>query len=1034
MTLAPADYQRLVPFGLESVSDCSVNLEIILESIQTLQNNKFITTATDTTHDLSSSPFFLLNSAKTHVDSLSSLPVNAFRSLSSYAKLIAALIPKSTDGNTLADALQAAADQFPVIDEGQVATTSKAATEALSTASGPVGTSALKAKRVKLLLKAAMLPSKPGAPGPPNQIEDVTFLSVIADCLEPVTGSLDLTDTAAQTKLFTLSGVVITPANLQKTFAQIKNANQAEALKIVQSWNTFESNLNAASSLFDQASFGVDTLVRALASSKIGMNNVSAEISRFRQSLDTSPDDYEKISQDVVAAWKIIDTNLQAFITLATQGLSSRVSIKLSKNAGRKMQHSAHHPYSVMALSANEMGAGTAPASSQEPTPSDVKDNFGPPSYIDTLLADLGPEAGKVNEALSSFLEIPYINALKVTTKNGEETDLRSQVLAIRQKYLALQARSIPIVRDISAYGLLSEALLPRVNQPGGVPLDTFLEQNTILVMRHGQKAKAIADETNQLKQEFQDILDMLQENLKEVLRQIETQEHALEEAEKEYKYEWITAMIDGILTLAFAGGAILALCLGAAPLAGKLAIDAGLTAYSMIVSAIKADGLAKVISNLRKSIEAAKESKTRLETVIPIFSNMVSMMQKIGGAWDLISTNLDEVQSVYTVWTNPKLFTPPYIELTMEAWENVRKGVQVYVDTVVGTKSPDAVKSNMVFAMAKTHIAKQNQSHDATRPPSYRADSVVSSTVKVASFEENDTKLAFRTLMATTSSDEVNAFFSAPTLRGHPVNPNDLQRLGSGWQEVAQSLQRVGLDDLASNCQGIASSIADYTLPATRQAVMKLLDFARKQPQVPTLPVSEADWQLFYNSRVQSLADGKTDTVFVDTNLRDLQTRAQNVYSFTQAKTSELEFQIEQIRRQEADLQAQRDSKQNMLSNILGGIFGSLFPIPGIDVITRAIAELTTAITNATSSRIEKTNQVQVLHNTINVLGSSRQQLGDMFKSSSDIALFWADMTTQTSTAADLWQPLSFMKELEIDLYKTTWNAVVTSFASWEQ
>ena len=52
-------------------------------------------------------------------------------------------------------------------------------------------------------------------------------------------------------------------------------------------------------------------------------------------------------------------------------------------------------------------------------------------------------------------------SALKVTTKQGQETDLRSQVLDIRAKYLGLQQRSVPIARDISAYALISEVSAP---------------------------------------------------------------------------------------------------------------------------------------------------------------------------------------------------------------------------------------------------------------------------------------------------------------------------------------------------------------------------------------------------------------------------------------------------------------------------------------------------------------------------------------------------------------------------------------------
>ena len=41
--------------------------------------------------------------------------------------------------------------------------------------------------------------------------------------------------------------------------------------------------------------------------------------------------------------------------------------------------------------------------------PEDVRANLGPPSYLETLLADIGKEKGKINEALETFLTLPYV-------------------------------------------------------------------------------------------------------------------------------------------------------------------------------------------------------------------------------------------------------------------------------------------------------------------------------------------------------------------------------------------------------------------------------------------------------------------------------------------------------------------------------------------------------------------------------------------------------------------------------------------------
>ncbi|KAK3680474.1 hypothetical protein B0T22DRAFT_536924 [Podospora appendiculata] len=1051
---AAADYARLAPFGFESVGDTTVNLQIILDCLTSLRADGLVALASSQgVTDPTKSPLTLLSTASTNVSTLSRLPIDAFRAVSSYAKVATTVLPTVTDATELSNTLETAAGRFPAIDVTQAQTVSKTAIDAISTASDPIGTAWSKAKILKRFFKA-----------PSGDLKTAVLLSTVADFVKPIAGEVDITTADGQNKILSLTGLVISQKNLSKSFVDINASDPTEATKIVKSWTTFEGKLATATSSFNQASFCIETYGRALTNVVTAMTNVAAGIAQFRRSIgQAAPDTWQKSLQDVVATWNIIDGNLQAYITLVTQGPTAALA------AFRTAAAPAPHMLSMM--------AANAASEPETPTPADVRDNFGPPSYVDTLLADLGPKAGKINEALGDFLALPYVNALKVTTKQGEETDLRSQVLAIREKYLSLQARSIPILRDINAYALVSEALLPRVNQPGGVQLDTFLEQNVILVMRHGQKAKAIAAETRVLQQEFQDILDTLQGNLKDVLKQIEDQESALEEAEKEYKFEWISAVIEGIITLAFAAGAVAALLLGAAPLAGHLAIHAGVAAYEMIKSAIKASGLATIISNLRKSIEAAKETQKQLETIIPIFTSIINMMEQIGDAWDLITASLGRVQDVYQVWANPKLFTQPYIQETLDAWASVRRGVQSYIDVIIGApttvdpgkdsgganNTPTAlVKANTALFFSLSAAAPAANGHHPSRKRSH-------------SLNAKDSKLALMTIMAVNSSDEINSFFSAPTLRGRPISPGDLEALAAGWQRIAANLRSVAQDPLAADCETVATAITTRTVPATQRAVATLLDFARKQPQVPTLPVSEADWQAFYDSRVQALAIGRTTTEFVDAGLRDVQNQARNVYDFSRARVMELRDQIAEYERQLADLQRQRDEKNNLLSQLLGGLFGGggLFgvaaprgisslgfgfpgipglpsipgipgipgiPIPGfpggganpVDVLRQAIDAINNAINGVTSSKVDATNVMQAVEHTLSVVEQSQNDLGGLARLSSDVALFWADMTTQTTTAADLWQPLHMMQSLEIDLYKTTWAAIVTSFSAW--
>lgn len=41
-----------------------------------------------------------------------------------------------------------------------------------------------------------------------------------------------------------------------------------------------------------------------------------------------------------------------------------------------------------------------------------VNDKFGPPSYLETLLADIGTKKGRIVEGLTSFLTLPYVKSV----------------------------------------------------------------------------------------------------------------------------------------------------------------------------------------------------------------------------------------------------------------------------------------------------------------------------------------------------------------------------------------------------------------------------------------------------------------------------------------------------------------------------------------------------------------------------------------------------------------------------------------------
>ncbi len=69
-----------------------------------------------------------------------------------------------------------------------------------------------------------------------------------------------------------------------------------------------------------------------------------------------------------------------------------------------------------------------------------------------------------------------------------------------REKYLQLQLDTLPVARDLAAYAVLQQTLLPFVKRDdqanpaaGDIPLSIYLETNTPLVSGYVQSATALS-------------------------------------------------------------------------------------------------------------------------------------------------------------------------------------------------------------------------------------------------------------------------------------------------------------------------------------------------------------------------------------------------------------------------------------------------------------------------------------------------------------------------------------------------------------
>lgn len=95
-------------------------------------------------------------------------------------------------------------------------------------------------------------------------------------------------------------------------------------------------------------------------------------------------------------------------------------------------------------------------------------------------------------------------------------------------------------------------------------------------------------------------------------------------------------------------------------------------------------------------------------------------------------------------------------------------------------------------------------------------------------------------------------------------------------------------------------------------------------------------------------------------------------------------------------------------------------------------IAQLTGVLRQINDSLRNIGSRLDNLHRALDTVNGCLDNVKGFFTTTANMSLFWSDLTTQTTLAADLWGPMQHMKEFEVDLYKATWITVINAFQGW--
>ncbi|KAK7031104.1 hypothetical protein VNI00_013709 [Paramarasmius palmivorus] len=318
-----------------------------------------------------------------------------------------------------------------------------------------------------------------------------------------------------------------------------------------------------------------------------------------------------------------------------------------------------------------------------------VKKVLNPPNDAKAQLDKLADNTGKIIDQFDQLLQQPFVEQLTCTDPQDPEGKKKTSIYAMttyyRSQYLQLQLDTLPVARNLKSYAETQKALLPFVKVgkdvgPSDVDIKTFIDTNQPLVQGFKKEAATLADRHTKLKQSWDLAINAVQKSIKECNENIDKWQKSVDDMTEEKKKSILYAALLGAgALLAFAAAAFLPggmlAALGIAGTLGKLTID----------QIIKANKLSQAINELKSAIENAKQTRTKLENLLPFLLGIAQSLSDVTKIWNDIAQSLNTLDAFYKVLGGP---TGPVIldklrPTIIKNWDDVSKSCTAYINRV---------------------------------------------------------------------------------------------------------------------------------------------------------------------------------------------------------------------------------------------------------------------------------------------------------------------------------------------------------------
>jgi len=318
-----------------------------------------------------------------------------------------------------------------------------------------------------------------------------------------------------------------------------------------------------------------------------------------------------------------------------------------------------------------------------------VEKVIGPPLDTEEKLVELADSTGKIIDQFNELLQTAYLDQILCTSPiDGSDSNLYVVMNYYREKYLKLQQDTLPVARDLAAYAMLQQILLPSVKRDdqadvaaGDISLSTFLATNTPLVSEYVESANALSKRSTEVKNDWDNAINLVKMKINECDQNIDSWQQSIDQLTEEQKKMSMYGCLAAFgAFLCFTASAFLP---GIGMLAA-LAVGAALGGIA-VWQAIQAGKITESINDLKAAVRNAQDTKAKLEALLTPMQEIAQNLSKVSLIWSDIATALAKLDLFYKVLNGPT--GPDTLDLVKPKaiiqWEVVNSNVQEYINTV---------------------------------------------------------------------------------------------------------------------------------------------------------------------------------------------------------------------------------------------------------------------------------------------------------------------------------------------------------------